>query len=64
MNNLNNKDHDNMDVFVGSVLDAYKNGEIVKEEAIGHLTHVISAIDNGNISEARTWFEQGRKLIR
>ena len=61
---LTNRDHKNMDAFLGFVLDDYKAGEITKEEAIGALAHVIAAIDKGNYGEAVNWFEQGRKFIR
>jgi hypothetical protein len=61
---LTNRDHNNMDAFLGHVLDDYKAGEITKEEAAGGLAHVMAALDIGNYSEAQNWFEQGRKLIR
>lgn len=63
MSNLTEKDHDNMDVFLAAVLDNYKSGAISMSKAIGTISHVIGAVDDGNIDEARTWFEEGRKLI-
>lgn len=61
---LTNRDHANMDEFLGHVLEDFKAGVITKEEAVGGLAHVIAAIDCGNYGEAVNWFEQGRKLIR
>lgn len=61
---LTTKDHKNMDVFLGQVLEDFKEGEITKEEAIGALAHVMTALDIGNTAEAVNWFEQGRKFIR
>lgn len=61
---LTTKDHKNMDAFLGHVLEDFKDGEITKEEAIGALAHVMTALDIGNTAEAVNWFEQGRKFIR
>jgi hypothetical protein len=61
---LTNRDHKNMDAFLGHVLDDYKAGVITKAEAVGGLAHVIAAIDKGNYGEAINWLEQGRNLIR
>lgn len=63
MSNLTNQDHNNMDAYLGYLLDAYKSGKIEKTEAIGDLAHVIAAIDQGNINEAREWFKQSRKEL-
>lgn len=61
---LSTKDHDNMDAFLGHVLDDFKAGEITKEQAVGALAHVMAALDLDNYAEARSWFEQGRKFLR
>lgn len=61
---LTTKDHKSMDAFLGHVLEDFKDGEITKEEAIGALAHVMTALDIGNTAEAVNWFEQGRKFIR
>ncbi|WP_034302939.1 hypothetical protein [Herbaspirillum sp. RV1423] len=61
---LTNKDHADMDAFLGAVLDDYKAGEITKEQAVGGLAHVLAAIDIGNYGEAINWFRQGRKFVR
>lgn len=60
---LTARDRTNMEMFVGHVLDDYKNGVISKAAAIGGLAHVMAALDNDNYAEARSWFEQGRKFI-
>ncbi|MFV1943387.1 hypothetical protein VPH49_21485 [Pseudomonas luteola] len=61
---LTARDHQNMDAFLGHVLDDYKAGVITKDQAVGGLAHVMAALDRDNYPEARAWFEQGRKLIR
>lgn len=61
---LTNKDHKDMDAFLGAVLDDYKAGVIDKSKAISGLAHVMAALDLDNYAEARAWFEQGRKFIR
>lgn len=62
--NLTERDHQNMDAFLGHVLDDYKAGTITKEQAIGGLAHVMAALDIGNTAEAQSWFAQGQKFIR
>lgn len=61
---LTTKDHENMDAFLGSVLDDYKNEAITKDQAVAGLAHVMSALDIDNYDEAKSWLEQGRKFIR
>jgi hypothetical protein len=56
--NLNDKDHQAMDLMLGRVLDAYKNGTISKASAVGGLAHIMAALDQGNTSEATGWFNQ------
>lgn len=58
---LNDRDHENMDAFLGHVLDAFKAGTITKERAVGLIAHPITALDTRNYDEVRSWFEQGRK---
>ncbi len=62
--NLTERDHTNMDAFLGHVLEDFKDGTITKEQAVSGLAHVIAAVDIQNHDEARNWFEQGRKMIR
>ena len=58
------RDHDNMDAFIGFVLDDFAAGVISRDKAIGALQHVMGALVVGNTGEAKNWFEQGRKFIR
>jgi len=58
------KDHADMDAFLGAVLDDYKAGEITKQQAVSGLAHVIAATDIGNYGEAINWFRQGHKFVR
>lgn len=60
---LTEKDHQNMEIFLGAVLDYYKNGQVDKKVAVSTLAHVMSALDIDNYGEAINWFEKGRKLI-
>lgn len=61
---LTSTDHQNMDAFLGAVLDDYRDGVLTKEQAVGGLAHVMAALNLGNVQEARNWFIQGRKFIR
>lgn len=61
---LTDTDHQNMDAFLGAVLDDYRDGAITKEQAVGGLAHVMAALNIGNVAEARAWFREGRKFIR
>lgn len=61
---LTTRDHDDMDAFLGHVLDDYMTGIITKEQAVGGLAHVMAALGQDNYEEARSWFKQGRKFIR
>lgn len=61
---LTEKDHQNMDSFLGHVLDDYKKGTISKEQAVSGLAQVMSALDHGNYGEVRSWLEEGRKFVR
>lgn len=60
---LTNKDHADMDAFLGFLLDGYKSGSLTRSTAIGTLAHVIAAVDIDNHEEARKWFQQGRKFL-
>jgi len=61
---LTDKDDANMKSFIGCVLEDYKGGVIIKEQAVGGVTHVMAALDLDNYVEAREWFKPGRKFIR
>ena len=60
---LSDKDHEDMDAFLGFLLDGYKAGTIKRATAIGTVAHVIAAVDIDNHEEARKWFQQGRKFL-
>ncbi len=61
---LSERDRANLDAFLGSVLDDYKNNSVEREVAVSALAHVVVELDAGNVSEVQRWLEQGRKLIR
>lgn len=58
------KDHDDLDVLLGHLLDDYKAGAITKEQAVGAIAHIVAALDAGNLDEVKTWLREGRKLAR
>ncbi len=60
---LNNKDHMNLDAFLGHALEDFKSGTITKAQAVGGIVDMIAAIDKGNLPTARNWVEQGRKVM-
>jgi hypothetical protein len=60
---LTSQDHQNLTAFLGAVLDEYHDGTSSRDDAIGALEHVIAAIALGNVAEARTWLQQGRKFL-
>jgi O-phosphoseryl-tRNA(Cys) synthetase len=53
---LTEKDHNQMDKYLGRVLDAYKAGRIDRIAAVSEIAHVIAAVDGQNITEARSHF--------
>lgn len=61
---LTDKDHRDMDDFLGAVLDDFKAGAVTREQVVSGFAHVIAAVDKGNDDEARSWFREGRKFIR
>lgn len=61
---LTEKDHANLDAFLGAVLDDHKAGVISRGDAVSGLAHVFAAIDQRNYSEERSWLESGRTFIR
>lgn len=61
---LTSKDHADMDIFLGHVLDDYKAAKITKQQAIAALAHVMAALDLDNYGEARSWFENGRLYLQ
>ena len=47
-----------MDDMLRRALDAFKAGVISADALHGGLAHIMAALDQGNIAEARKWFEQ------
>ncbi|QRD62688.1 hypothetical protein H8Z72_22555 (plasmid) [Xanthomonas citri pv. citri] len=60
---LSDADHEQMDEFLGAVLDGYKNESITRGAAIGYLAHVMAALDLDNYAEAKSWFKNHREFI-
>lgn len=60
---LTDKNHADMDVFLGFILEAYKTGKITKDDAAGDLAHLIAAIDIGNATEHEYWFANAQAVI-
>lgn len=52
---LSNADHKKLDVFLNTILDAYKTGEIDQGDARAALAHVFTAAAIGNETEVRSW---------
>ncbi len=55
---LTEQDHKQMDLMLATLLDAYKNGEVTRDSAVGGLAHVMAALDKQNTGEAVSWFNQ------
>lgn len=56
-NSLTAADHKGMENLINAALDGYKNGTLSRDSTMSALAHVIAAIDIGNYSEARNWFQ-------
>lgn len=61
MGQLTEEDHNQMDRFIGRILDQYKNGKCEKISARGNLVHVIAALDKGQIDEFRSFIRLKNK---
>jgi hypothetical protein len=55
MTKLTSEDHQLLDVFLGTVLDRYKEGALSRGEAIGRLAHLVSAIDQPDTDDPRAY---------
>lgn len=60
---LTEKDHNNLDVFLGHVLDAHAAGTLSRPSAIGTLAQVVAALDKRNYGEVRAWLQRSRDFI-
>ncbi len=52
---LSEQDHEDMDKLLGEILDAYRNGVVDRETAIGDLADVIAGIDTRDLNLFRHW---------
>ena len=52
---LTDTHHAQLDVFLEFVLDAYKNNEATRSEAVGALAHVLTAAAIDNEGEVYAW---------
>lgn len=54
-------DHEQLDVFLAAVLDAYKDGRISRDRAADLLGHLVTAaaMDDETTFRAANWFEKG-----
>lgn len=59
---LTERDEANIRGFVGRVMDNYKGEGIARDVAIGSVAHVMAALAEGDIGEARRWIEEGSTL--
>ena len=53
-------DHEQLDVFLVAVLDAYRDGQISRSRATDLLGHVViaAAMDDETTLQAAIWFER------
>lgn len=61
---LSERDHHDLQAFLGHVLDMYKRGDKSKQDLVLAMAHVISSIDERNMGEARSWLGQGRGFLQ
>jgi hypothetical protein len=61
---LSEKDYLNLDGLLGHVLHDFRMENISQSAVKFALTHIIVALDCGNLSEARKWLAHGRRLIQ
>lgn len=61
---LSECDHSNLDALLRHTLNDYRKGALTESQAVSGLAHVITALANGNVDEARQWFERGRMFMR
>jgi len=55
MTKLTSEDYKLLDVFLGIVLDRYKDGALPRGEAIGRLAHLVSALDQPDNDDPRAY---------
>jgi hypothetical protein len=62
--NLTSQDMARMDALVDDLLEQVKSGDLDALAVRGIITHIMVALDRGNLAEARKWFEEGKKIVR
>lgn len=60
---LTDADHDNLDRFLGVVLDAHASRRVTREDAIASIAQVIGALDKRNVGEVRTWLQNPETFV-
>ena len=61
---LSERDHAFMTAFLSHLFDGFKSGAITKDVCTGVLAQLITAVDIGNLTEARCLLEEGRSEKR
>jgi hypothetical protein len=62
MTRLTDADHDLLDAFITRALELHRDGIVSTENALGHIVHVIQAVDERN-GEAITYMEAMRSML-
>jgi hypothetical protein len=60
---LSASDRDNMAAFVERVLRGHASGVVELTAAAGALMATMDALGDGEVDQARMWFEEGRDLV-
>lgn len=55
---LTEADHRGLDKMLGTILDAFKNGDVSRSAAIGALAHVFTAAAIDNEGEVDSWLNK------
>lgn len=63
-NMLTEQDHDDLDAFLVTILQAFKKDEITQEMAVGSLTQLIAAMDNDEYDEVRSCLRNRKEFVR
>ncbi|HGK7311100.1 hypothetical protein [Aeromonas caviae] len=63
-NMLTEQEHDDLDAFLVTVLQAFKKDEITQEKAVGSLNHLIAAMDNDEYDEVRSCLRNREEFVR
>ena len=55
---LTQTENDQLDAFLGELLDSYESGEFTKDEVVSAIAHVFAAAAIDNAAEIRIWLEK------